>query len=164
MLVVTPVAVVGRPSCGRPQMSAPDCPDVSAVDQHDQELRDLAKLLGVKPDAPDVFLQFSAALLLAFHRFVSLRQSQPTKSGKKPTWRAGLYDELFRDVNETKARLNCSITDAIASLRKDRSGPWWRHTQQSLEQRYYEARRHARDALRDQLARLVAQQASPSQP
>ena len=145
-------------------MSAPDCPDVRAVDQLDQELRALAKSLGVNPDAPDVVVQFSGALLLAFLRVVSLGQSQPTKSRRKPTWRAGLYEELYRDVNQTKARLNCSITDAIASLRKDRSGPWWRHTQQSLEQRYYEARRHARDALRYQLARLVVQQASPSQP
>ena len=145
-------------------MSATNCPNVSAVEQLDQDLRDLAKSLGVDPDAPDMVVQFAAALLLAILPLVSHRQSQPTKSGQKPTWRAGLYEELYRDVNQTKARLNCSITDAIASLRKDRSGPWWRHTQQSLEQRYYEARRHARDALRDQLARLVVQQASPSQP
>ena len=87
----------------------------------------------------------------------------PTKSGRKPTWRAGLYEKLYRDVNQTKARLNCSIKDAIADLRKDRSGPWWRHTQQSLEPRYREACRHARDASRDRIARLLVQQASPSQ-
>ena len=61
-------------------MSAPDSPDVSAVDQLEQDLRDLAKSLGVDPDAPDVVVQFSGALLLAFLRFASLRQSQPTKS------------------------------------------------------------------------------------
>ena len=38
-------------------MSAPDCPDVSAVDQLEQELRDLAKSLGVDPDAPDVVVR-----------------------------------------------------------------------------------------------------------
>ena len=92
-------------------MSAPDCPDVSAVDQLDQELRDLAKSLGVDPDAPDVVVQFAAALLLAIVRLVSHGQSQPTKSRRKPTWRAGLYEELCRDVNQTKARLNCSITE-----------------------------------------------------
>ena len=144
-------------------MSAPDCPDVSAVDQLEQELRDLAKSLGVDPDAPDVVVQFSGALLLAFLRVVSLGQSQPTKSRRKPTWRAGLYEELYRDVNQTKARLNCSIKDAIARLRQDRSGPWWRYTQQSLEPRYREACRHARDASRDRMARLLVQQASPSQ-
>ena len=145
-------------------MSAPDCPDISAVDQLDQDLRDLAKSLGVDPDAPDAVVQFAGALLLAFLRFVSHGQSQPTKSRRKPTWKAGLYEELYRDVNQTKARLNCSITDAIASLREDRSGPWWRYTQQSLEPRYREACRHARDASRDRLARLLVQQASPSQP
>ena len=144
-------------------MSAPDSPDVSAVDQLEQDLRDLAKSLGVDPDAPDVVVQFSGALLLAFLRVVSLGQSQPTKSRRKPTWRAGLYEELYRDVNQTKARLNCSIKDAIARLRQDRSGPWWKHTQQSLEPRYREARRRARDATRDQIARLLVQQASPSQ-
>jgi len=50
-------------------MSAPDSPDVSAVDQLEQDLRDLAKSLGVDPDAPDVVVQFSGALLLAFLRF-----------------------------------------------------------------------------------------------
>ena len=85
-------------------MSAPDCPDVSAVDQLDQELRDLAKSLGVDPDAPDVVVQFAAALLLAILRLVSLGQSQPTKSRRKPTWKAGLYEELYRDVNQTMAR------------------------------------------------------------
>ena len=144
-------------------MSAPDSPDVSAVDQLEQDLRDLAKSLGVDPDAPDVVVQFSGALLLAFLRFASLRQSQPTKSRRKPTWRAGLYEELYRDVNQTKARLNCSIKDAIARLLEDKSGPWWTYTQQSLEPRYREARRRARDATRDQIARLLVQQASPSQ-
>ena len=144
-------------------MSAPDCPDVSAVDQLEQVLRDLAKSLGVDPDAPDVVVQFSGALLLAFLRVVSLGQSQPTKSRRKPTWRAGLYEELYRDVNQTKARLNCSIKDAIARLLEDKSGPWWTYTQQSLEPRYREARRRARDATRDQIARLLVQQASPSQ-
>ena len=144
-------------------MSAPDCPDVSAVDQLEQDLRDLAKSLGVDPDAPDVVVQFAAALLLAILRLGSLGQSQPTKSRRKPTWQAGLYEELYRDVNQTKARLNCSIKDAIARLREDRSGPWWRYTQQSLEPRYREARRRARDASRDRIARLLVQQASPSQ-
>ena len=143
-------------------MSAPDCPDVSAVDQLEQDLRDLAKSLGVDPDAPDVVLQFAAALLLAILRLGSLEQSQPTKSRRKPTWQAGLYEELYRDVNQTKARLNCSIKDAIARLREDRSGPWCRYTQQSLEPRYREARHCARDASRDRIARLLVQQTSPS--
>ena len=144
-------------------MSAPDCPDVSALNQLDQDLRDLAKSLGVDPDAPDVVVQFAAALLLATLRLVSLGQSQPTKSRRKPTWRAGLYEELCRDVNQTKARLNCSIKGAIARLREDRTGRWWKHTQQSLETRYREARSRARDASRDRIARLLVQQASPSQ-
>ena len=69
-------------------MSAPDCPDDSAVDQLDQELRALAKSLGVDPDAPDAVVQFAAALLLAILRLVSHGQSRsPTKSRRKPTWR-----------------------------------------------------------------------------
>jgi hypothetical protein len=144
-------------------MSAPDCPDVSAVDQLEQDLRDLAKSLGVDPDAPDVVVQFAAALLLATLRLVSLGQSQPTKSRRKPTWRAGLYEELYRDVNHTMADLNCSIKDAIARLREDTNGPWWRYTQQSLEPRYREACRCARDASRDRIARLLVQQAPPFQ-
>jgi hypothetical protein len=144
-------------------MSAPDCPDVSAVDQLEQELRDLAKSLGVDPDAPDAVVQFAGALLLAILRLVSHGQSQPPKSGRKPTWRAGLYQQLYRDVNRTVADLNCSTADAIAHLREDSSGPWCRYTQQSLEPRYREACRHTRDALRDRLAWLLVQQASPSQ-
>ena len=35
-------------------MSAPDCPDISAVEQHDRDMRDLAKSLGVDPNAPEV--------------------------------------------------------------------------------------------------------------
>ena len=142
-------------------MSATNCPDVNA--QLEQKWRDFAKSLGVSPDAPDVLVQFSGALLLAFLRFASLRQSQPTKSRRKPTWKAGLYEELYRDVNRTVADLNCSIKDAIARLLEDKSGPWWTYTQQSLEPRYREARRRARDATRDQIARLLVQQASPSQ-
>ena len=146
-------------------MSAPDCPDNgSALDQLHQELVALAKSLGVNPAAPDVVVQFAAALLLAIPSLVSHGQSRsPTKSRRHPTWRAGLYEELYRDVNQTKARLNCSIKDAIADLRKDKSGPWWKYTQQSLEPRYREACRHARDAMRDRIARLLVQQASPSQ-
>jgi hypothetical protein len=144
-------------------MSPPDCLDDSA-DQLYQQLRALAKSLGVNPDAPDVVVQFSAALLLATLRLVSLGQSQsPTISRRKPTWQAGLYEELYRDVTQTKADLNCSIKDAIADLRKDRTGRWWKHTQQSLETRYREARSHARDALRDRIARLLVQQASSPQ-
>src|SRR6478672_3779110 len=123
--MVTPVAGVDRASCGGPQMSAPNCPDDSAVDQIDQELRSLAKSLGVDPDAPDVVVQFAAALLLATLRILTDGQPRsPAKSRRKPTWRAGLDAELYRDVNQTRARLNCSIKDAIAHLRKDRSGPW----------------------------------------
>ena len=145
-------------------MSAPACPDDSAVDQLHQELRALAKSLGVDPDAPDVVVQFAAALLLTTLRLVSLGQPRsPTKSRRKPTWRAGLYEELYRDVNQTVADLNASVKDAIARLREDRSGPWWRYTQQSLEPRYREACRHARDSSRDRIARLLVQQASPSQ-
>jgi hypothetical protein len=144
-------------------MPAPDRSDVSAVDQLDQDLRDLAKSLGVDPDAPDAVVRFAAALLLATLRLVSLGQSEPTKSRRKPTWKAGLHEELYRDVDRTMADLNCSIKDAIARLREDRSGPWWRYTQQSLEPRYREACRRARDASRDRIARLLVQQASPSQ-
>ena len=97
-------------------MSAPDCPD--SIAQWTSFIRscvDLAKSLGVDPDAPDVVVQFAAALLLASLLLVSLGQSRsPTKSRRKPTWRAGLYEELYRDVNQTMAHLNCSIKDAIA--------------------------------------------------
>ena len=45
------------------------------MDQLDQELVDLAKSLGVDPDAPDAVVQFAAALLLAILSFVSHGQS-----------------------------------------------------------------------------------------
>src|SRR6476620_9501697 len=84
--MVTPVAGVDRASCGGPQMSAPNCPDDSAVDQIDQELRSLAKSLGVDPDAPDVVVQFAAALLLATLRILTDGQPRsPAKSRRKPT-------------------------------------------------------------------------------
>ena len=98
-------------------MSAPD--DV-AVDQLHLTLVGLAKTLGIDPDAPDAVAQFAAALL----RLIPLQSPSPPKSRRKPTWRAGLYAELYQDVNQTKARLNCSYKDAIAHLREDRSGPW----------------------------------------
>ena len=133
------------------------------MDQLDEELRALAKILGVDPDAPDAVVQFAVALLLAIPSLLRQAQSQsPTKSRRKPTWQAGLYDELYRDVNKTMADLNCSIKAAIAHLLKDRSGRWWTHTQQSLEARYREARSRARDAMRDRLAQLLVQQAALS--
>jgi hypothetical protein len=77
-------------------MSAPDCPDDSAVDQLEQELRDLARSLGVDPDAPDVVVQFAAALLLAILSLLRHAQSRaPTKSRRAPTWQAGLYEQLY---------------------------------------------------------------------
>ena len=73
------------------------------------------------------------ALLLASLSLLSkVAGRSPTESRRKPTWQAGLYDELYRDVNKTMADLNCSIKAAIAHLLKDRSGRWWTHTQQSL--------------------------------
>ena len=137
-------------------MSAPD--DV-AVDQLHHELVALAKSIGIHPEAPDAVAQFAAALLW----LIPLQSPSPTKSRRKPTWRVGLYAKLHRDVNKTAAHLNCFYKDAIAHLREDRNGPWWKHTQVSLEPRYREARRRARDATRDQIARLLVQQASPSQ-
>jgi len=146
-------------------MSASDFPDADlASDQLKQELVDLARVLGVNPDAPDALAQFAVALLLASLSLLSkVAGRSPTKSRRKPTWQAGLYDELYRDVNKTRADLNCSIRDAIAHLRQDRNGRWWTFTQQSLETRYSEARSRARNALRDTLARLMVQQAAPSQ-
>ena len=134
-------------------MSAPD--DV-AVDQLHQALVGLAKTLGIDPDAPDAVAQFAAALL----RLIPLQSLSPPKSRRKPTWRAGLYAELYQDVNQTKARLNCSYKDAIAHLREDRSGPWCKLTQQSLEPRYREARRGSRDRM----AHLLTQQALSPKP
>jgi len=142
-------------------MSAPNWPDYdSEVDQLHQELVTLAKSLGVNPDAPDVLVQFLAALLLAIPSLLSHGRSRsPTKSRRTPTWRAGLYEELHRDVNEAKARLKCSIRDAIAHLRKDKSRPWLKYKPQTLEQRYHDSR----DWMRDRIARLLVQQAAPSQ-
>lgn len=145
-------------------MSASDFPDADlALDKLKQELVDLARVLGVNPDAPDALAQFAVALLLASLSLLSkVAGRSPTKSRRKPTWQAGLYDELYRDVNKTMADLNCSIKAAIAHLLKDRSGRWWTHTQQSLEARYREARSRARDAMRDRLAQLLVQQAALS--
>jgi hypothetical protein len=144
-------------------MSASDFPyDDLALDQCHQDLVDLARLLGVNPDAPDVLVKFAAALVLAISSLLRQVQSQsPTKSRRKPTWQAGLYDELYRHVDKTMADLNCSIKDAIAHLRKDRSGQWWTYTQQSLEARHREARSRARGIMRDRIARLLVEQALP---
>jgi hypothetical protein len=144
-------------------MSASDFPyDDLALDQCHQDLVDLARLLGVNPDAPDVVVQFAAALVLAIPSLLSWVQTQsPTKSGRKRTWQAGLYDELYRDVNKTMADLNCSSIDAIKHLREDRNGRWWRHSQPSLETRYREARAHVRETTRDRITRLLVQQGTP---
>src|SRR5262245_19910951 len=109
-------------------MSASDCPDYwSALDQLHQALVALAKSLGVDPDA--LVAQFAAASPVAMPSVLTHEQSRsPPKSRRSRTWRAGLYEQLHRDVNQTKAHRNCSIKDAIADLRKDRSGPWWKHT------------------------------------
>jgi len=127
-------------------------PDDSAMDQFHQMLVALAESLGVNSDAPDVVAQFAAALLLAILPILNHRQSRsPAKSRRTPTWRAGLYEELNRDVNETKARLNCSIRGAIAHLRKDKGRQWWKYKPQTLEQRYHDSR----DWMRDRIARVL---------
>jgi hypothetical protein len=61
------------------------------------------------------------------------------RPGRKPTWKAGLYDELVRAVDDVKSRTGKSTKEAIAELLKE---PKWKtYTAQNLQARYWEARR-----------------------
>jgi hypothetical protein len=141
-------------------MSAHADPNIEIeVERLHQELRALAKVLGIDPDAPNAFVQFAAALLLTVLQLAQQLPRSPTKTRRPPTWRAGRYEQLQQDVDETKARLNCSVRDAIHNLCKDKSRQWRNCKWQTLEQSYYEAR----SWRRDKIARLLVQRNSSAE-
>ena len=79
------------------------------------------------------------ALQLAFEHVRGLQLAFEPKPGRKPTWKTGLYDKLVRAVEDVKSRTGKGTEDAIAELLKE---PKWKtYTPQSLEARYWEARR-----------------------
>jgi hypothetical protein len=81
------------------------------------------------------------AMSLAIAHVPGLRLANRPKPGRKP--KTGLYDELVRDVEDVKSRTGKSTNKAIAELLEE---PKWRTyashiSSQSLEARYWEARR-----------------------
>src|SRR5262249_14000642 len=82
---------------------------------------------------------------LAFAHVPGLQLANRPKSGRKPTWKAGLGDEWVRAVDDVKSRTGKSTTKAMAELVKE---PKWRTyisqrviSPQNLGARYWEARR-----------------------
>jgi hypothetical protein len=84
------------------------------------------------------------AMSLALADVPGLQLANRPKSGRKPTWKTGLYDELVRAVDDVKSRTGKGTKEAIAELRKE---PKWKTypsgkpiPAQSLGARYREAR------------------------
>jgi hypothetical protein len=71
------------------------------------------------------------------------------KKGRRRTWKAGLGDDLVRDVEALTAKRKMTIEDAIKKLRTD-SSKWRRYTVPNLITRDREARREQKE--RDRLA------------
>lgn len=141
-------------------------PNADEVERLHQQLRSFASVLGVDPDAPDAVVRFTAALLLNLSLLTTTKVQKPMKVRRAPTWQAGLYEELYRDVNEVKFRQNCSIRAAIRILCDDKNTQWGnaagkrKYKWQTLEQRYHEAR----DWRRDRIARSLMEQSSRNEP
>jgi hypothetical protein len=81
---------------------------------------------------------------LAFAHVPGLQLTNRPKSGRKPTWKAGLGDEWVRAVDDVKSRTGKSTNKAIAELLKE---PKWKTymsrrnvSPQNLEARYWQAR------------------------
>jgi hypothetical protein len=70
------------------------------------------------------------------------------KTGRRRTWKAGLGDDLVRDVEALTAKRKMTIEDAIKKLRTD-SSKWRRYTVPNLITRDREARREQKE--RDRL-------------
>jgi len=82
------------------------------------------------------------AMSLALAHVPGLELANRPKRGRKP--KTGLYDEFARAVDDVKSRTGKSTDDAIAELQKE---PKWTNpytAQQSLQARYWEARRRQR--------------------
>jgi hypothetical protein len=82
------------------------------------------------------------ALQLALAHVPGLQLALRPKRGRHRTWKAGLGDELVREVQDVKSQTGMRTEDAIRKLQKDKPGTWGRYTVVNLGARYREAKRH----------------------
>jgi hypothetical protein len=70
------------------------------------------------------------------------------KRGRPRTWKAGLDDDLVRDVASLKGQRKITTADAIKQLQADPSKIWSRYTIPNLVTRHREAQRVIRERRR----------------
>src|SRR5262249_50531412 len=91
------------------------------------------------------------AMSLALAHVPGLRLANRPKPGRKPTWKTEPGDEWVRAVDDVKSRTGKSTKKAIAELLEE--SKWRTYTSQrnistqSLEARYWEARRRHQNAM-----------------
>jgi hypothetical protein len=126
--------------------------DNALIDAIDNRLKTLASLYGVDPeDHPNA--GWELATLLAHAHVPGLRIPRSRGVRRKATWLAGWGEWLRWEVDDIRERDHCTITKAIAQLRADKSKPWRKHPQGTLEARYRDASRRYRAASpRDRIA------------
>src|SRR5947209_11483446 len=104
-----------------------------------------------KIDSPGMLKWYQLALALAERHVRGFRVIYDVrpKRGRRRTWKAGLGDDLVRDVEALTAKRKMTIEDAVKKLRTD-SSKWRPYTVPNLITRYREVRREQKE--RDRLA------------
>jgi len=112
-----------------------------------RNLSALAKQFGIDPEVPDVEVRLATAMRVP-------SRSKSTR-GRRPTWLAGLGEELRRDVENTVVQVDCSVNEATRRLSKDKSTRWFKRPPQTLAARYRDERRRNPYPFRDRIAVLL---------
>jgi hypothetical protein len=134
-------------------------PDIAAINKRAVEkLWLLFEHYKIDPSDEQSWQELAMSLALA--HVPGLRLANRPKPGRKPTWKAEPGDEWVRAVDDVKSRTGKSTKKAIAELLEE---PKWRTytsqrniSPQSLEARYWEARRRQKKlaSLQKKLASL----------
>jgi len=123
-------------------------------DRHVEEIdRKITKLLALLDwygiaDTKHKWFQLSLALAAQHVRGFRVVHEPPRKRGKPRTWKAGLGDELVRDVESLIGKKKMTREKAIKLLRADPSSRWHGYTVPNLVQREREARRAMKERRR----------------
>jgi len=137
--------------------------DDAAITALDNKLKALASLYHVDLDGPNACWDLTIALAQAHVPGFRLKRARGG-ARREATWLAGLGEWLRWEVDATKKEFDCTIVQAIARLRADKSKPWHKHKPQTLAARYREAdRRYRSGSPRDRIAwALLARDARQS--
>lgn len=116
--------------------------EMSASIRQARKLGRLMHWYRIDPDSEDSW--YSLALALAIEHVPGLRviYAIRPKHGRKRSWKAGLGDELIRDVDTLQKKLKIKMSAACLLLSKD--DKWRQYSEQNLVTRHREARRAAR--------------------